>query len=151
MAKITLPTISSGFASTVQYNNALETLETEFQDKVLYRNNPTGEPNQMENDIDMNSNDIINVGSINGISTLLLNDLSSYVAQAENARDAALVAETNAELAEVGATTAEANAVSSAAAAAVYSSIGLGGAAAFDLGLITDSVIIFPTDWGTLV
>lgn len=64
MAKLTLPTISSGYATTTQLNNAFDAIEAELQDKVLYRDNPVGEPNQMENDIDMNGNDIINVGSI---------------------------------------------------------------------------------------
>lgn len=65
MSKIVLPDISSGYASTTQLNAALNTIETEFQTKILYRDNPTGEPNQMENDIDMNGNGLLNVGSIN--------------------------------------------------------------------------------------
>jgi hypothetical protein len=64
MAKITLPTISSGYATTTQLNNAFDAIETELQNKVLYRNNPVGEPNVMEQDLDMNSNKIINVGDI---------------------------------------------------------------------------------------
>lgn len=64
MAKITLPTISSGYATTTQLNNAFDALEAELQNKVLYRDNPAGEPNQMEADLDMNGNNIINVGDI---------------------------------------------------------------------------------------
>lgn len=64
MAKLTLPTISSGYATTTQLNNAFDAIETELQNKVLYRNNPAGEPNVMEQDLDMNSNKIINVGDI---------------------------------------------------------------------------------------
>lgn len=64
MAKITLPTISSGYATTTQLNNAFDALETELQNKVLYRDNPSGEPNQLEQDIDMNSNKLTNVGGI---------------------------------------------------------------------------------------
>jgi hypothetical protein len=64
MAKITLPTISSGYATTTQLNNAFNQIETELQDKVLYRDNPAGEPNVMEQDLDMNNNKIINVGDI---------------------------------------------------------------------------------------
>lgn len=64
MAKITLPTISSGYATTTQLNNAFTALEAELQDKVLYRDNPVGEPNVMEQDLDMNGNSIINVGDI---------------------------------------------------------------------------------------
>ena len=61
MAKITLPTITSGFASNTTFNTAFTSLETELNNKVLYRDNPTGEPNQLENDIDMNSNKLVNV------------------------------------------------------------------------------------------
>lgn len=64
MAKLTLPTISSGYATTTQLNNAFDAIETELQNKVLYRNNPVGEPNVMEQDLDMNGNKIINVGDI---------------------------------------------------------------------------------------
>lgn len=64
MAKITLDTITSGFQSTSQVNNNNSDIVTEFNNKVLYRDNPGGEPNQMENDLDMNSNDILNTESI---------------------------------------------------------------------------------------
>jgi hypothetical protein len=64
MAKLTLPSISSGYATTTQLNNAFDAIEAELQNKVLYRDNPVGEPNVMEQDLDMNSNKIINVGDI---------------------------------------------------------------------------------------
>jgi len=64
VAKIDLPTISSGYASNTTFNTTFTTIENEFQQKVLYRNNPTGEPNSMQNDLDMNSNDINNVKDI---------------------------------------------------------------------------------------
>ena len=72
MAKITLPDITSGFSSTTQLNNAFNSLETELQNKVLYRNNPEGEPNQMEGNLDMNGNSIINAGAVevNGVDYL---------------------------------------------------------------------------------
>ena len=66
MAKITLPTIASGYASITQLNSAFDSIEQEFNNKVLYRDNPTGEANQMEVSIDMNNNSITNV---DGIST----------------------------------------------------------------------------------
>ncbi len=56
MAKVTIPTINSGFSSTSALNNAFDTLETELNNKVLYRNPPAGEPNQLEADIDANDN-----------------------------------------------------------------------------------------------
>ena len=61
MAKITLDNIASGYASTTKINNNNDTIEAELNNKVLYRNNPSGEPNQMENELDMNSNKIINL------------------------------------------------------------------------------------------
>ena len=64
MAKIDLPTISSGYASNTTFNTTFTTIENEFQQKVLYRDNPDGEPNSMQNDPDMNSNDINNVKDI---------------------------------------------------------------------------------------
>ena len=64
MAKIDLSTISSGYASNTTFNTTFTAIENEFQQKVLYRDNPTGEPNSMQNDLDLNSNDINNVKDI---------------------------------------------------------------------------------------
>tara|TARA_R110000782_G_scaffold92267_3_gene175599 strand:- start:1913 stop:2260 length:348 start_codon:yes stop_codon:yes gene_type:complete len=64
VAKIDLPTISSGYASNTTFNTTFTAIENEFQQKVLYRDNPGGEPNSMQNDLDMNSNDINNVKDI---------------------------------------------------------------------------------------
>jgi hypothetical protein len=61
MAKVNIPTISSGFASTTALNNAFDTIETELNNKVLYRNPPVGEPNNLEADIDADSHTIYNL------------------------------------------------------------------------------------------
>ena len=45
MAKITLPTIAAGYASNTAFNTAYDLIEAEFQNKVLYRNNTSGETN----------------------------------------------------------------------------------------------------------
>jgi hypothetical protein len=63
MAKITLDTITSSYAATSLFQTNFTAIEDELNDKVLYRVNPTGEANQMENDLDMNSNDILNVST----------------------------------------------------------------------------------------
>ena len=63
--KITLDSIISGFKSVTKLIANFDSIESELNDKVLYRDNPTGEPNQMENDIDLNSNDLLNVNSVN--------------------------------------------------------------------------------------
>jgi hypothetical protein len=64
MAKITISDIAAGYASTTQLNNAFNALEAELNNKVLYRDNPVGEPNVMEQDLDMNGSKIINAGDI---------------------------------------------------------------------------------------
>jgi len=64
MAKLSISNITSGYASTTAINNAFNEIENELNNKVLYRNNPSGEPNQMQNDLDMNGNDILNVSSV---------------------------------------------------------------------------------------
>jgi hypothetical protein len=64
MAKISISNLSSGFNSTTTLNNAFDAIETELNSKVLYRDNPEGEPNQMEQDLDMNGFDLLNVGSV---------------------------------------------------------------------------------------
>ena len=79
MAKINLGNIESGYASTSALNNIFNTIENEFSEKVLYRNNPNGEPNQMENDLDLNSNDILNAGSLN-VTSFTVNG-QDYIAQ----------------------------------------------------------------------
>lgn len=78
MAKISISNLQSGYASTSALNASFDTIEQEFQNKVLYRDNPTGEPNQMENDIDLNSNDLLNAGTVNA-TNLLVNGVD-YVA-----------------------------------------------------------------------
>ena len=64
MAKITIPDILGMFASVLGINNRFEQVQDEFNNKVLYRDNPGTDPNQMENDLDMNGNDVLNVKSI---------------------------------------------------------------------------------------
>lgn len=72
MAKILIGNVTSGFAATTTINNAFDAIETELNNKVLYRNNPAGEPNQMEQDFDMNGYNILNAGGVevNGVNIL---------------------------------------------------------------------------------
>ena len=78
MAKLSLPNIASGYATTTTLNAAFDQIEDEFQSKVLYRNNPTGEPNTMENDLDLNNYDLLNVGSLD-LDALTVNGVD-YIA-----------------------------------------------------------------------
>lgn len=64
MAKLSINNITAGYTSTTNLNNAFDAIETELNSKVLYRDNPTGEPNSMANDLDMNNNDILNAGQV---------------------------------------------------------------------------------------
>ena len=52
----------SGSVSTINQN--FSDIADQLQFKVLYRDNPTGEPNSMKNDLDMNSNDILNIQAL---------------------------------------------------------------------------------------
>lgn len=60
MAKISLTNILSGF-NLSKINDNFTKIANEFNSNVLYRTNPPGEPNQMSNDLDMNSNHIMNL------------------------------------------------------------------------------------------
>lgn len=77
MAKITLSPIASSPDITNAVNAALQRLVTELNDKVLYRNNPSGEPNSMSNDVDMGGNHILNVGELDG-SQITINGSPLY-------------------------------------------------------------------------
>ena len=68
MSKIDLESTLSGYQAAASLRRNFEAIEAEFQDKVLYRDNPAGEPNSMENDLDMNSNRIINLPSATSAS-----------------------------------------------------------------------------------
>ena len=67
MAKITttdLTSITNDASATTTINNNFQAIEDALNSKVLYRANPVGEVNQMSNDLDMNSNDILNAASV---------------------------------------------------------------------------------------
>lgn len=72
MAKVLINEITSGYASTTALNATFDTIEDHFNNKVLYRDNPSGEPNQMLNDLDLNNNRLLNVSSltVNGVDIL---------------------------------------------------------------------------------
>ena len=64
MAKITISDIQAGYASNAALNATFNILEDHFNNQVLYRKNPSGEPNAMENNLDMNNYNILNVGNM---------------------------------------------------------------------------------------
>jgi hypothetical protein len=61
MSKIDLSDVSSGYNRS-KINSNFQKIEDELNQKVLYRDSPSGEANQMEVELDMNSNPISNVG-----------------------------------------------------------------------------------------
>lgn len=60
MSKLVLNDVTNINALSV-INDNFDKIEDEMQNKVLYRNNPVGEPNQMQNTLDMNGQRIINL------------------------------------------------------------------------------------------
>lgn len=70
MSKIELPTITSGHnLSTI--NNNFQKIEDALNEEVLYRKGYTGEPNEMQTNLDMNSNRILNVTTGSGPNDLV--------------------------------------------------------------------------------
>jgi len=61
--KITLDSIISGFKSVTKLIANFDLIESELNDKVLYRDNPDREPNQMNTELDMNSKGLKNLPS----------------------------------------------------------------------------------------
>lgn len=74
-----LDPISSGY-SQAKINQNFQALEDELNNRVLRRNSEVDEPNQMAESLDLNNNDILNVGNID-TDTIILGgqefDLSS--------------------------------------------------------------------------
>jgi len=64
LAKINIDNINGQFASQQGLNNRFDLVEDALNNKVLYRDNPTGDPNQMNEDLDMNLKDIINANIV---------------------------------------------------------------------------------------
>lgn len=71
MAKVDIPAVPSGYGMRNTLNTILQEVETILNDKVLWRDNPAGEPNSMKQDLDMDGNDVLNVGHLD-VDTLLV-------------------------------------------------------------------------------
>jgi len=74
MAKLSLSSITTGFASQEFLNTNFEAIQNELNNKVLYRTNPAGEANQMSNDLDMNGYSILNASQISQNTEQTLTD-----------------------------------------------------------------------------
>ena len=100
--KPTIASISSGYQGTATLNDDLQDLRNAF-DNTLSLDGST--PNAMEADLDLNSNDILNAGTIN-VTALVVGGISltDQVTLAQDAADAAIAA---ASLAGTSSTTAQ--------------------------------------------
>jgi hypothetical protein len=132
MSKITLDNVNNIDAITT-INANFDKIEQELQNKVLYRNNPVGEPNTLQTDLDVNGKRIYNVGAID-INDVLLAPVavvdalvasatasaSSASTSASNAASSATAASGSASNAATSATNASNSASAAAASAALF-------------------------------
>ena len=112
MSKIVLNDVTNLNALSV-INDNFDKLEQELQTKVLYRDNPTGEPNTLENDVDANGNSLYNIQDLTITGSFTVNGLNIE----EVVADAAADIEANAASALNSATAAAASAASASASA----------------------------------
>jgi hypothetical protein len=112
MPKLTLNTITNINSASV-INSNFDKIKEELQNKVLYRDNPIGEPNDVKSTIDMNGKSIINAGSISGISgrfatiqevEAIRNEVESDRVTTEASKIAAQVSADSANIAKISAT-----------------------------------------------
>ena len=124
MSKITLTDVKGGFNLTAIQSN-FDAIATELQGSVLYRNNPVGEPNTLETDLDMNNKRILNLPAPIGDNEPLRKGdagaLSSLIASAAGYASTASIkadeAEVSALAAAASAASADADAIAAAASA----------------------------------
>lgn len=81
--KLSLREIRSGFRSALSLNDNFQRIKDVLQNKVLWRDNPSGEPNEMKNNLDMNSNDILNAGAIRAESFEINQEQPGFVGYKE--------------------------------------------------------------------
>lgn len=86
MSKVELDPITSGY-NLSKINSNFQKIEDELNNKVLYRQIQDGEPNAMFENLDMNSNDILNAGNVS-MNKLFIN--GSEVIPEETTSDVAL-------------------------------------------------------------
>jgi hypothetical protein len=123
MAKLTLNDIINTYDTTL-INGNFTAIENEFQNKVLYRNNPTGEPNGMLTNLDMNGKRILNLPKpVSGSEPLRLQDvgdlslITDLVDDAQQSADNAALSATAAAGSATAAATSATNAATSATSA----------------------------------
>lgn len=70
MSKIELPNVTSGY-NLARINDNFQKIEDALNQEVLYRTSYVGEPNEMQTNLDMNSNRILNVTTGDGAGDLV--------------------------------------------------------------------------------
>lgn len=121
MSKIVLNDVTNLNSLSV-INDNFDKIEQELQNKVMYRNNPDGEPNTLETDVDANDVNIYNVNEITAASILVDGEpvltSGNLIEATEAAVDAAESATNSAATAAADAIAANASAEEAAASAA---------------------------------
>jgi hypothetical protein len=124
MTKIVLNDVTNLNTLSV-INDNFDKLEAELQNKVFYRNNPTGEPNSLSNDVDANGNSVFNVQdlTIDGAFTVQGQDVGAYIGQAASAATDASASATAAATSSTNAQNSATSAASSASTATTQAGI----------------------------
>lgn len=120
MSKIELNTSIADYGFS-QINNNFQLIEDELNQKVFYRDNPVGEPNALESDLDANGQNVFGVNDLHVDNELFINGNTIQQAIDEaagglvgSAEEAALAAQASAILADASADSAAASASSAA-------------------------------------
>lgn len=124
MSKIVLNDVTNLNTLSV-INDNFDKIEQELQNKVMYRDNPEGEPNTLENDVDANGNSLYNVNNltIQGSFTVDGQDVGTYIGQAQEAADEAAQSATAAANSSASAASSASSASSSASTATAQATI----------------------------
>lgn len=121
MAKLTLDDIASGYASNTKHNSNYTAIETAIEN-TLSRDGTS--PNQMNADIDMNSNDLINVGNLIATTvTIGGSSIGDSVTAAAASAAAAATSETNASTSATNSANSATASSNSASASAVSAAV----------------------------
>ena len=75
--KLNLPKVNSA-SSLSTINSNFDKITKELQENVLYRKNPSGEPNSLEEGLDANGKDIYNVGTLR-VDTLIIDGVPAQL------------------------------------------------------------------------
>lgn len=134
MSKLILDNVQGGY-NLQKINSNFEKIETALNTQVLYRKNPEGEDNAVKQDIDMDGNDLINVGDVQ------VNGYGSFVEAIEDVEQARDDAEGFAQQA--------ANSASQSASSALASSNSASQAAA-SAQQVEDAKLIWRGAWDSL-